>query len=347
VAARPVNVAQVLTGTAVALAMLYFFRPVLVPLVVAFVLAVLVSGIVRWIRARAPRAPGWAVSLLAGLVVIVAASTGIFVMAQGIVQMVSQGPALLTRIDQLVVGLGRSLHLKESLHLSTLVGSVSAPEVAGFALSSLQGLLSGVLLMIVYFGFMLAGRERMSRKMDHIGGPPGSARTIRSVVERIASDLETYIWVQTITGSILTVAAAAVMLAVGLHNLLFWCVLFFLLTFIPNIGVTIGSIAPALFALLQFATVWQAVVIFVVIQVVATIVGNMIYPRLQAETQNIDPLVTILSLSFWTLLWGLAGAFLAVPLTLMSMMVFAQFDRTRWVAGLLSNDGKPEPVRKT
>jgi len=166
------------------------------------------------------------------------------------------------------------------------------------------------------------------------------------VIEHIASDLETYIWVQTITGTILTVSAAVVMLAVGLDNVLFWCVLFFLLTFIPNIGVTVGSIAPALFALIQFPTVWQAVVIFVVIQIVATVVGNMIYPRLQAETQNIDPLATILSLSFWTLLWGLAGAFLAVPLTLMSMMVFAQFDRTKWVAGLLSNDGRPDPVRK-
>jgi predicted PurR-regulated permease PerM len=132
------------------------------------------------------------------------------------------------------------------------------------------------------------------------------------------------------------------MLAVGLDNVLFWSVVFFLLTFIPNIGVTVGSIAPALFALLQFSTVWQAIVIFVSIQVVATVVGNLIYPRLQAETQNIDPVATILSLAFWTLLWGLAGAFLAVPMTLMTMMVFAQFPKTKWIAALLSNDGKVE-----
>ena len=345
-AARPINVAQTLTGIAAGLALLYFFRPVLVPFVVAFVLAVLVSGLVGWIRARFPSAPNWAVSLLAGLVVIVAASGGIFIMAQGMVQMVGQGPALLGRIDELVASAGNSFHLKQPLHLSSLVGNVSVPQIAGFVLSSMQGLVSGVLLMIVYFGFMLAGRMRMSRKMDHIGGPRSRARTIRTVIERIASDLETYIWVQTITGTILTVSAAAVMLAVGLNNVLFWCVFFFLLTFIPNIGVTIGSIAPALFALLQFPTVWQAIVIFVVIQIVATVVGNMIYPRLQAETQNIDPLATILSLSFWTLLWGLAGAFLAVPLTLMTMMVFAQFDGTKWVAAMLSNDGRPDPVRK-
>ena len=99
----------------------------------------------------------------------------------------------------------------------------------------------------------------------------------------------------------------------------------------------------------EFPTVWQAIVIFAAIQVVATIVGNLIYPRLQAETQNIDPVATILSLAFWTLLWGLAGAFLAVPMTLMSMMVFAQFPRTKWIAALLSNDGRVEGsnVRRT
>jgi len=344
VAARTISVAHTLTGTAAALAMLYFFRPVLVPLVVAFVLAVLVSGLVRFIRARSPRAPGWAVSLLAGLVVIVAASAAIFVMAQGMVRMVAQGPALLARINELLFSSGQALHLRQPLHLSNIVGNVGIPEIAGLILSSLQGLASGVLLMIVYFAFMLAGRERISRKMDHIGGPPGRARTIRTVVERIAEDLETYIWVQTITGTILTVSAAAVMLAVGLDNVLFWSVVFFLLTFIPNIGVTVGSVAPALFALLQFPTLWQALVIFVVIQVVATVVGNFIYPRLQAQTQNIDPVATILSLAFWSLLWGLAGAFLAVPMTLTAMMLFSQFESTRWVAAILSNDGRPAPV---
>ena len=47
-------------------------------------------------------------------------------------------------------------------------------------------------------------------------------------------------------------------------------------------------------------------------------------------------------MSFWTFLWGITGAFLAVPLTLMLMMIFAQFDSTKWIAATLSNDGKPD-----
>ena len=338
---RTIALAQILTGVAAAVALLHFLASILIPFVVAFVLAVLVNALVRFIHNRWAGAPDWAVSLLAGLVIIVLASGGIFVMAQGAAQMVAQGPALIARLDEIAVGLGQSLHLKEPLHLSAVVGQVSVAQVAGFVLSGMQGLFSGLLLMVVYFGFMLAGRERIGRKIELAAGSSSRATAIRETFARIAADLETYVSVQTITGIILTTAATVVMLAVGLNNVLFWAVVFFLLTFIPNIGVTVGSIAPSLFALIQFATVWQAITIFVVIQAVATIVGNFIYPRLQAQTQNIDPVATLLSLAFWSWLWGLPGAFLAVPMTLMSMMVFAQFPSTAWVAALLSNDGRP------
>ena len=338
---RSVGTAQIVTAVAAAIALLHFLASILIPFVIAFVLAVLVNALVEFIKGRWAAAPSWTVSLLAGLVVIVLASVGIFVMAQGAVQMVSQGPALLARLDEILMTLGQSLHLKEPLRLSSLVGQVSIADVAGFILSGMQGLFSGLLLMVVYFGFMLAGRERITRKVEAAAGSSSRAGAIKETAKRIAADIETYVWVQTITGAILTASAVAVMLAVGLHNVLFWAVVFFLLTFIPNIGVTVGSIAPSLFALIQFPTIWQAITIFVAIQLVATVVGNFIYPRLQAQTQNIDPVATLLSLAFWSWLWGLPGAFLAVPMTLMSMMVFAQFESTAWIAAMLSNDGKP------
>lgn len=338
---RSVSTAQVLTGTAAGLAMLYFMRGIMIPFVIALVLAVLVNALVRFIQNRWAKAPPWAVATLAGVVIIILAAGSIFVLAQGMVQMVAQGPALLARLDEITLDIGRSLHLHEDLHLKTLVGQVSVPQLAGSVLSGVQGFATGLLLMIVYFGFMLAGRQRILRKVGVAAGSSRRSAAIREVSNRIVENIETYIWVQTITGVMLTAAAVVVMLAVGLNNVLFWAVIFFLLTFIPNIGITVGSIAPALFALIQFPTYWQAITIFVVVQVVATIVGNLIYPRLQAETQNIDPVVTILALSFWSVLWGLPGAFLAVPLTLMGMIVFAQFKGTYWIAALLSNDGKP------
>lgn len=338
---RPIAVAQIIIGAAAALALLYFLSSILIPLVIAFVLVVLVDAVVSFINQAWPKAPNWVVSTVSGLLVIGCASGGMFVLARGAVQVVQQGPALLGRIEEIVEGLGRSMGLRQTLHLTSIVGDVSLPQLAGSVLSAVQGVAGAVLLIIIYFGFMLAGRKRISRKVDLIAGSSDGRKAMRGIIERIGADVKTYLWVQGFTGVMITASAAVVMLVVGLNNVLFWTVIFFLLTFIPNIGVTVGSIAPSLFALVQFQTLWQAIAIFAVTQFAAFVVGNFIYPRLQAQTQNIDPIVTLLSLAVWSWLWGLPGAFLAVPLTLMLMMLCAQFDSTRWLSALLSNDGRP------
>jgi AI-2 transport protein TqsA len=330
----------VFTASAAIIALLYFLRNILIPLVIAFVLAVLVEALVAAIGRRWPAAPRWLVSWLAGIVVILTAAGGIFVLARGTVQTVAQAPALTDRLDAILSSARASLHITQPLDLKTLVGHINGRQIASFVLSSVQDVGGTVILVIIYFGFMLGGRKRLNRKFNAIAGSRESSPN--RLLDRAAADIRTYLWVQTVTGVMITAAATAVMLVVGLNNVLFWTAIFFLLTFIPNIGVTVGSVAPALFALLQFPTKWQAVAIFAVIQVAAFIVGNVIYPRMQAETQNIDPIATILALSFWTFLWGLTGAFLAVPMTLMMMMIFAQFDSTRWISAALSNDGKPD-----
>ncbi len=338
---KPIATAQILTGIAAAMALLYYLSGILVPLVIAFVLVVLVDALTVFINGQWPQAPGWVVSAVTGLVVILLAAGGMFVLAQGAAQVVQEGPALLARIDALVQQGGQSVGLDRPLHLQALVGSVSIPEIAGSVLQAIQGIAGAILLIVIYFGFMLTGRRRMDRKVDVIAGTSDRRTQIKAIVEHITADIRTYLWVQAVTGVMLAAAAAAVMLIVGLDHIPFWTIIFFLLTFIPNIGVTIGSVAPALFALLQFDSIWQAVAIFVVIQVAAVVVGNLIYPKMQADTQNIDPVTTIVALSLWTFLWGVPGAFLAVPMTLMLMMAFAQFESTRWIAAALSNDGKP------
>src|SRR5437868_12214939 len=112
VTTRTLGVAQIVTAVAAAIALLHFLASILIPFVIAFVLAVLVNALVRFIQNRWTAAPGWAVSLLAGLLVILAASAGIFVMAQGAAQMVAQGPALIARLDQIAMDAGQSFHLR-------------------------------------------------------------------------------------------------------------------------------------------------------------------------------------------------------------------------------------------
>ena len=146
---RTTATAQIITAIAAAVALLHFLASIIIPFVIAFILAVLVNALVRSIHNRWESAPAWAVSLLAGLVVIVVASTSIFVMAQGAAKMVAQGPTLIARLDAIALATGRSLHLHEPLHVASIIGDVSVADVAGFLLSGMQGLFSGLLLMIV------------------------------------------------------------------------------------------------------------------------------------------------------------------------------------------------------
>src|SRR5260221_3231966 len=197
---RTTAAAQIVTGTVAAVALLHFLASIIIPFVIAFILAVLVNALDRIIQNRWAAAPGWAVSLLAGLVVIVTASTGIFIMAQGGAQIVSEGPALLARLDEIAMRIGQSLHLHEPLHVTSIVGTISVADVAGFLLAGMQGLFSGLLLMVVYFGFMLAGRKRIAAKVERAAGSSSRASTIKMTIGRIEADIETYVSVQTITG---------------------------------------------------------------------------------------------------------------------------------------------------
>ena len=335
------GIALAIVATAAGVGLLYFLRPVLIPLILAFVLAVLVNALVRFIGKQSPRAPRWAVLLLAGFLVMLGATAAFIVVAQGAANMVREAPRLAARIDELVFAAGQALHLRKALSLAALVGNLSVPQLAGTVAGSVGQLFSGLVLMITYFGFILAGRERVNRKIASLARLSGKRMPIEEAVNHISTRIETYLWVHTVTGTIVATASGAVMLAAGLHNALFWSVMILLLSFIPMIGVTIGSIVPALFALVQFPSWWQAAVIFAGIQAAAGIVGNLIYPRLQAQTQNIDPVATLFALAFWGYLWGLTGAFLAVPLTTIVMMVCGYFPQTRWLAIVLSNDGSP------
>jgi predicted PurR-regulated permease PerM len=321
--------------------LLHWLRDIITPLVVAAVLVVLVQALIRTIDHRWQWMPTWLVVAAAAAVIIVSLGTALTVLVQGVSQLVSQAPALYARIGAILLDLSAALRLEQPLRLSTLLGNVGLPQLVGQVLGAVQGLFSSLLLVILYFVFLLAERRKVARKVRNITDSSARSAVVLQSIDQVSQDIETYVWVQTVTGLMLAAGSGLVMVTVGLDNALFWTFVLFLLSFIPILGVTVGSIAPAAFALLQFSTLWQALTIFAGVQLVAFVIGNLVYPRLQAETQNISPIATLLSLAFWSFLWGMPGAFLSVPLTLLLMLVCAKFGSARWVAVMLSNDGTP------
>ena len=95
---------------------------------------------------------------------------------------------------------------------------------------------------------------------------------------------------------------------------------------------------------MQFPTLGPFVIVAGGIGVAQFVIGNVIEPRLMGTRLNISPLVVILSLSLWGSIWGIAGMFLCVPLTVILMIVFAYFEKTRPIVILLSGDGRIETL---
>jgi AI-2 transport protein TqsA len=70
------------------------------------------------------------------------------------------------------------------------------------------------------------------------------------------------------------------------------------------------------------------------------IIGNFLEPKLTGDLLNISPIVTLLSLAFWGLIWGIIGMFISVPITVILIIALAKIPKTRPIAILLSQNGR-------
>ena len=78
------------------------------------------------------------------------------------------------------------------------------------------------------------------------------------------------------------------------------------------------------------------VTLLVSLGTVQALIGNVLEPRLMGSSLNLSPLVVILALSLWGQMWGVTGMFLSVPITVISMIVLANFPQTRAIAVAMS-----------
>jgi AI-2 transport protein TqsA len=208
--------------------------------------------------------------------------------------------------------------------------------------AALQSFGGEALFVVIYVVCLFAAQSSLPRKMQAIFGEGAGQARAGQIGRAIARSMEQYLWVQTITGVMIAGACWVLFMALGLQNALFWALVTFLLAYIPVVGGVAASLLPALFALVQFTSPVPAIVILAVSQAIQFVVGNVIQPRMTGDSLNISVLVVFLSLAFWGKLWGGPGMFLAVPLTVMLMIILAQFPSTRWIAVMMSNNGNPD-----
>jgi len=333
--------ALVVIAVVVAGAAFFWLSSILTPLALAIFLLVMIDSFARVLVKRVPHFPAVlaqpaAIAISVGLVILT-----IVVVADNATAFAGQMKTYLPKLNALVGGLAAAMGMARHPTAQQLINQLNPSSYIGVAADHLKGFATTAFAVLLYLGFLIASRQSFPRKAAMLFASAETRHEAAEMFQRIRNGVERYLWVQVVCGTLMAVPAFVVMTAIGLDNAIFWAFLIFIVGFIPIIGGAIGVLGPPLFALVQFDKPWRALILLAFLEVLGFIIGNIMYPRMQGKSLNIDPIAVLLSLAFWGAIWGLPGMFLSTPLTVMAMIILAQFDGSRWIAILLSSDGEP------
>jgi AI-2 transport protein TqsA len=322
---------------------LYLLRDILTPLALAIFLAVMIDGFARVLAHRTPLRDKASLPVAVVLSILLFAGAA-WVVADNATTFAGQLVDYKPKLEGLVARVTDLLGLRAAPSVDQMFRSLDPSQYLGVVARQLQSFAADAVFVLIYLGFLIASRRGFKRKVVGMFPTHDERNEALQVFGQIRDGVERYLWVQTVTGLMIMAGSLAIMLFVGLDNALFWSILIFFASYIPVVGGFVGILLPPVFALVQFDTWWQSLTLLVVLQTIQFIVGNVVQPRMQGDSLNIDPVVVLLSLAFWGLIWGLPGMFLSTPLTVAAMVIMAQFPATRRIAVLLSENGQPQGV---
>ena len=121
-----------------------------------------------------------------------------------------------------------------------------------------------------------------------------------------------------------------------------WGVIAFALNYIPFIGPLVATVLPTLFAIAQFEAWQNAIMVFGCLNLIQFLVGSYLEPRIAGSILSMSPFMVLFAVFFWTFLWGIAGAFIGVPIVIAVLTICGQHASSRWVAELF---GAPAVAR--
>ena len=328
----------------VAVAGLYFFRDILAPFALAVFLWLIMDGFSNAIR-RSTRyvVPRPAALFFAVVVVFAGAAAATAVITDSAAEFARRGQDYIRRVDEVISQLYAMVSVEqEPPTVSLFLSDLNVGRFFAQLANAVQGVAAHAVFVFIYVVFLFAAQAGFPQKMDIIFPDPDDRERMRQMIGRVRTSMERYLAVQTFVSVLTAVTCYFTLRFLGLDNALFWAFLIFLFNYIPTVGSIVATILPVLFALVQYDTLWQPGAVFLGVGFWQFLIGNFLQPRMQGENLNLATIVVLLGLVLWGAVWGLPGMFLSSPLTVTVMLLLAQSPSTRWIAVLLSADGRPD-----
>ncbi len=350
---------------------LYVGRDIILPLVLAVILAFVLTPIVNFLRRlRIPRAPAVILSVVFALTVL---TTLAFVMTSQVAQLAGDLPRYEATIQQKMSGiqqgvLGRISTLAENLgrrferatetpstpaekaraqKVRPLPVELHVPEQSPlqlaqrFILPALNPLATFAITFVVLI-FILLQRGDLRDRVIRLFGSRDLHRTTIAM-DDAAIRLSRYFLMQVALSAAYGVLASLFLWMIGVPSPILWGVLAAAMRFVPYVGSIIAAVFPMALAM-AVDPGWTTLLLTAAFFVVGEAsMGYVVEPLVYGQSTGLSPFAVILSTIFWSWLWGPVGLILAMPLTLCLVVLGRHVESFQFLDVILGDSPPLEP----
>ena len=306
-------------------AFLYIGRAILLPVLAAAVISLTLAPLVK--AAKRFGISPWLTALVILVFGLGALSLLATALAGPVSQWIGRAPEIGATIQQKLSVLDQPLAALHELEGSLFGGSntglgVSAPSVVLPVVAFLTPAAGELLLFFVTLYFFLVGQIELRNQAVAMFANRDSKLRFLKIMHDIERNLAGYLTVVTIINAAVGIIVAVGAWLVGLPSPAIFGLLAALLNYVPYIGPAVMVVALFGVGLVTFPSLSHAFIAPLGLIAVTTTEGHFVTPTIIGRRLTLNPLLVFLALAFWTWMWGPFGAVLAVPFSIVGLVVF-------------------------
>lgn len=344
----PANRAEVVIGALAIVYFLYWSRAVLLPLVIAVMVAFTLRPVVRRLRKyRIPETLSAAV-LLASLVGVMVAGMSSVVGPIG--DWVRSAPQQAEKLKVKLASVKHQWHILKQT--TSTVEQLSGDDVSNRPLavaiqpselssnlavvsSTADWLASTLIVIVMAFFLLISGDQLLNGLLTTLPTFRDKRRTVELVYD-VERGITRYLMTVSAINLGVGIMTSIIMVCVGMPNPIMWGALAMFLNYVPVIGPIGCFCLLSIASILTFDSFAYATVPPLAFAVMTTIEGNFITPMVLGRSISLNPILVFVALMFWGWMWGIGGAVLAVPLLAVAKISAEAFESTKDYARLIS-----------
>ena len=219
-------------------------------------------------------------------------------------------------------------------NLMTYIG-----QVTGYS----AGIVTTAALALVTAGFLMASGDLFYAKLVHVLPTMTDKKRALRIVYEVEHEVSSYLLIFTAINASLGLAVGVAFYVLGMPLPYLWGILAFSLNFIPYVGAASGIVLSAFMAIVTFDSLGFAALVPLTYSACSLMESQLISPLFLSRRLQLNPVAILVSIAFWTWIWGFAGTMIAVPL-LVTLKVFCDhIDGWASVGEFLSAGHQDEP----